>query len=337
MGHDCRLRGVIVVLWRAGLRIHEALALNQPALDHRRGAVLVRRGKGGRRHGGRHGRMGLRRRFAPHQLRHAHAVESLTRACRSSSSSDSSVTATSGSPRSTCRASTTRRSSRPSTPAARPIVPVSATRRVGRSAARRAEGAARRTDFTRQHESDSSRPPVALALAVGDTAVQPVIQAIGCSISLSLRRRAWARARPMVETAATRASLVLSAPSRLAMTCRGRTMRPIAPDIANDQLDSAAEELLELAAAAALTFDRGRQLGPISAATETPKLPLPFAHSSSEGHCGPTDRNSTTRWRRPSPADRRAICSGRRRDWLALVRDPSEIPTRRPGRPMRCR
>jgi hypothetical protein len=36
-------------------------------------------------------------------------------------------------------------------------------------------------------------------------------------------------------------------------------MRPVAPGIANDMLYSAAEELLELAAAAArLTFDRGR-------------------------------------------------------------------------------
>ena len=48
--HGCRLRGPIVVPWRAGrLRIHEALALNEPDLDHRRGALLVRRGKGGRR------------------------------------------------------------------------------------------------------------------------------------------------------------------------------------------------------------------------------------------------------------------------------------------------
>ena len=47
--HGCRLRGLIVVLWRAGLRIHEALALNEPDLDRRRGALLVRRGKGGRR------------------------------------------------------------------------------------------------------------------------------------------------------------------------------------------------------------------------------------------------------------------------------------------------
>jgi site-specific recombinase XerD len=43
------MRGPIVVLWRAGLRIHEALALTEADLDARRGAVLVRRGKGGRR------------------------------------------------------------------------------------------------------------------------------------------------------------------------------------------------------------------------------------------------------------------------------------------------
>ena len=112
------------MLWRAGLRIHEALALTEADLDHRRGALLVRRGKGGRRrevgmddwaweqlqpwielrlelpvgplfcviNGPTRGRpwspaaaraelrrtaatAGVRRRFAPHQLRHAHAVE----------------------------------------------------------------------------------------------------------------------------------------------------------------------------------------------------------------------------------------------------------------------
>jgi site-specific recombinase XerD len=119
-----RLRGVIVVLWRAGLRISEALALTESDLDRARGAVLVRRGKGGKRRevgmdrwawenlepwleirarlpvgalfcvlrGPTRGRpcaaagirsqlrsaaqgAGVRRRFAPHQLRHAHAVE----------------------------------------------------------------------------------------------------------------------------------------------------------------------------------------------------------------------------------------------------------------------
>jgi Phage integrase family len=44
-----RLRGVIVVLWRAGLRVSEALALAESDLDKTRGAVLVRRGKGGKR------------------------------------------------------------------------------------------------------------------------------------------------------------------------------------------------------------------------------------------------------------------------------------------------
>jgi integrase len=44
-----RLRGVIVVLWRAGLRIREALALAEADVDPRRGSLLVRRGKGGRR------------------------------------------------------------------------------------------------------------------------------------------------------------------------------------------------------------------------------------------------------------------------------------------------
>jgi site-specific recombinase XerD len=119
-----RLRGVIVVLWRAGLRISEALALNETDLDADRGALLIRHGKGDKRRevgmdrwawshlepwlklrsglpvgrlfcvvrGPTQGRpcapagiraqlhqtalaAGVRRRFAPHQLRHAHAVE----------------------------------------------------------------------------------------------------------------------------------------------------------------------------------------------------------------------------------------------------------------------
>jgi integrase len=47
--HGQRLRALIVVLWRAGLRISEALALAEADLDPRRGAVLVRHGTGGRR------------------------------------------------------------------------------------------------------------------------------------------------------------------------------------------------------------------------------------------------------------------------------------------------
>jgi site-specific recombinase XerC len=44
-----RLRALIMILWRAGLRISEALALAETDLDRSRGAVLVRSGKGGRR------------------------------------------------------------------------------------------------------------------------------------------------------------------------------------------------------------------------------------------------------------------------------------------------
>src|SRR5438067_8020683 len=44
-----RLRALIIVLWRAGLRISEALDLAETDLDRTRGAVTVRAGKGGRR------------------------------------------------------------------------------------------------------------------------------------------------------------------------------------------------------------------------------------------------------------------------------------------------
>jgi site-specific recombinase XerD len=122
--HGWRVRAMIVVLWRAGLRVQEALALAEHDLDHRRGSLLIRNGKGGRRREvgmdewgweqlrpwlnpraelpvgplfcvidgptlGRPwsgaavrsefrplaARAGVRRRFAPHQLRHAHALE----------------------------------------------------------------------------------------------------------------------------------------------------------------------------------------------------------------------------------------------------------------------
>jgi site-specific recombinase XerD len=122
--HGFRIRAMIVVLWRAGLRVREALALAEHELDQRRGSILVRSGKGGRRRevgmddwgwellrpwltaraelpagplfciidGRTQGRAwsaasvrselrrlaaraGVRRRFAPHQLRHAHALE----------------------------------------------------------------------------------------------------------------------------------------------------------------------------------------------------------------------------------------------------------------------
>src|SRR4051794_19621008 len=44
-----RLRGVIVVLWRAGLRINEAITLNETDLSASAGSITVRFGKGGRR------------------------------------------------------------------------------------------------------------------------------------------------------------------------------------------------------------------------------------------------------------------------------------------------
>jgi integrase len=122
--HGRRLRGLIVVLWRAGLRIQEALALAEPGSrpSPRLAAGPPRQGRPTPR--SRHGRVGVgaaapwldlrvelpvgplfcvvngptrgrhwssaaaraalrrtaadagvRRRFAPHQLRHAHAVE----------------------------------------------------------------------------------------------------------------------------------------------------------------------------------------------------------------------------------------------------------------------
>jgi integrase len=47
--HGLRLRALIVVLWRGGLRIQEALTLTESDLDPRRGSILVRRGKGNKR------------------------------------------------------------------------------------------------------------------------------------------------------------------------------------------------------------------------------------------------------------------------------------------------
>jgi integrase len=61
--NGARLRALIVILWRAGLRIGEALALAETDLDPARGAVLVRNGKGGRRR-----EVGMNR-WAWHQLK----------------------------------------------------------------------------------------------------------------------------------------------------------------------------------------------------------------------------------------------------------------------------
>src|SRR6201987_149306 len=47
--HGHRLSALIVVLWRPGQRIHEALSLTETDLDGRRGSILVRHGKNDRR------------------------------------------------------------------------------------------------------------------------------------------------------------------------------------------------------------------------------------------------------------------------------------------------
>jgi site-specific recombinase XerD len=47
--HGHRVNAMIVVLWRAGLRIQEALSLTEADLDQRRGSILVRHGKNDRR------------------------------------------------------------------------------------------------------------------------------------------------------------------------------------------------------------------------------------------------------------------------------------------------
>ena len=47
--YGLRTRALVVVLWRAGLRISEALALAESDLDRSRGSIVVRCGKGGKR------------------------------------------------------------------------------------------------------------------------------------------------------------------------------------------------------------------------------------------------------------------------------------------------
>ena len=47
--YGLRTRALIVLLWRAGLRISEALSLAETDLDPTRGSIVIRRGKGGRR------------------------------------------------------------------------------------------------------------------------------------------------------------------------------------------------------------------------------------------------------------------------------------------------
>jgi site-specific recombinase XerC len=98
--HGYRLRGMIVVLWRAGLRVQEALALTEHDLDQRRSSLLVRSGKGGRRREVGMGEWGWEQLRAWLAARAALPVRTLfciidgrssspARGCRSTSSSDS--------------------------------------------------------------------------------------------------------------------------------------------------------------------------------------------------------------------------------------------------------
>ena len=42
--HGLRVRALVAVLWRGGLRISEALVLNETDIGERRGSLLIRRG-----------------------------------------------------------------------------------------------------------------------------------------------------------------------------------------------------------------------------------------------------------------------------------------------------
>jgi site-specific recombinase XerD len=82
-----RLRVLIVLLWRAGVRISERSHYTRATLDRSRGAVprsARERRQAARGWNGSQGMgAGVRRRFAPHQLRHAHAVEMVHERVRS--------------------------------------------------------------------------------------------------------------------------------------------------------------------------------------------------------------------------------------------------------------
>src|ERR1700729_1356251 len=47
--HGLRVRALVAVLWRGGLRISEALALSETDIDSQRGSLLIRHGKGDKR------------------------------------------------------------------------------------------------------------------------------------------------------------------------------------------------------------------------------------------------------------------------------------------------
>ncbi len=69
--HGLRTRALVVVLWRAGLRISEALSLAESDLDPSRGSILVRAGKGGKRREVEMAREGVPLNVIQRQLGHA--------------------------------------------------------------------------------------------------------------------------------------------------------------------------------------------------------------------------------------------------------------------------
>ena len=105
--HGWRLRALVVVLWRGGLRVHEALLLGERDLYPRRGSLLVRNGNGGRRReiGMDAWGLGAVRPWldARIELPVGPLSSSRARACRSTSSSASSAMPASARLRSTCK------------------------------------------------------------------------------------------------------------------------------------------------------------------------------------------------------------------------------------------
>ena len=130
---------------------------------------------------------GVRRRFAPHQLRHAHAVEMAREGVPLIVTNASSGTPTSASPPFTYRASTTQRSSTPSTPAARRWSPYTARSRL--------------TPRPAAGKLTTSSPPVLVQIASQEPGVASGPQGAPIIAKQQHTRRKWPA--PFVEGALT--------------------------------------------------------------------------------------------------------------------------------------
>jgi hypothetical protein len=127
--HGHRVNALNVVLWRAGLRIQEALSLAETDFDQRRGSILVRHGKNDRRREvgmdawgwSAYSDLGVMPSSAEESLQApTFAVPCVSRPpCWGGSCSSTSATRICQRPEPTSRASTPRRSSPPSTRGAR--------------------------------------------------------------------------------------------------------------------------------------------------------------------------------------------------------------------------